>query len=88
MGSPSLQTHQDPILLMPWLCFRELSKNPGFPSRRPETSNYVGCPERATRLDADTAPAGVRRRRGAHTSTRREVEWGVLLEQRPRIAPL
>ena len=22
MGSPALQTHQDPILLLPWLCFR------------------------------------------------------------------
>jgi hypothetical protein len=36
-GSPTLQTHQDPILLLPWLCFR----GGGFPTRFGGSSGAV-----------------------------------------------
>jgi hypothetical protein len=34
MGSPTMQTLQDPILLLPWLCFR----GGGFPNPREPTA--------------------------------------------------
>jgi hypothetical protein len=38
MGSPTLQTLQDPILLQPWLCFR----GGGFPNPKEKPYDRVG----------------------------------------------
>ena len=40
MGSPTLQTHQDPILLLPWLC----SRGGGFPNPRYSVSKHPDSP--------------------------------------------
>jgi hypothetical protein len=40
MGSPTLQTHQDPILLLPWLC----SRGGGFPNPRYSVSSTLTHP--------------------------------------------
>jgi hypothetical protein len=41
MGLPTLQTLNDPILLLSWLCFRGLSQTLASPAP-PETSNPDG----------------------------------------------
>jgi hypothetical protein len=43
MGSPTLQTLQDPILLLPWVCFRGGGfPNPDTPSNMERCSDGVG----------------------------------------------